>query len=153
SVRDADASLGLARLDQLEADVIGSGQERKPGAIGHLRWPFLQLGTKPLKTRDVGVDILGVDGKMLEAEAGRSAAGAQRFAGASVGEGDQHAALLRTAAHEAVAEYARLVAEDFEAECYDPPIRGLARVGGLDVNVVDPERHEAPRSLRLIPFG
>src|SRR5262249_59115966 len=54
---------------------------------------------------------------------------------------DGHAAVLARAADEAVAEHARLVADDLEIEGADVPLRGLAGIRSLQVDVIDAERH------------
>src|SRR5262249_57878607 len=57
---------------------------------------------------------------------------------------DGHAAVLARAADEAVAEHARLVADDLEIEGADVPLRGLAGIRSLQVDVIDAERHGGP---------
>ena len=53
----------------------------------------------------------------------------------------RHAPVLALAAHEAVAEDARLVVDDLEVERPHVPVGGAARVRRLQVDVVDPVGH------------
>ncbi len=50
-------------------------------------------------------------------------------------------AVLALAAHEPIAEHARLVGDDLEREGLHVPVGGLAGVRGLQVDVVDPVGH------------
>src|SRR6185369_692339 len=131
----------LAAFDQFDAAVVGSFQERDAGAAGVLDRALEQLGAELLEAGDVRFQVLGVEAEVLEAVVGVGVAGAELLVGAGARDVDRHAAVLALAADEAVAEHAGLVADDLEGERLLVPLGGLARVGGLQVNVVDPERH------------
>src|SRR4029453_1704007 len=110
-------------------------------AVGRQNRPFLKLCTQLLETRNLSFDIVGLDGEMLQPEVSGRVARAQGFAGASIGNAQQQPTLSSVAADEAIAELARLVADDLEAERVCPPLGRFARIDGLNVNMVDAIRH------------
>src|SRR5262245_9931117 len=59
-----------------------------------------------------------------------------------IGNTHHHTAVFGLAAHEAVAKYTGLVADDLESECPYPPFGRLAWVRRLNMDVIDPEGHE-----------
>src|SRR5439155_17289098 len=95
---------------------------------------------QPLEPCDVGLDVLRVEAEVLEAVVRVRVAGAEPLVRARARDVDGEA-VLAGAAHETVAEHARLVVDDLEAERGDVPLGGLARVRRLQVDVVDPIGH------------
>src|SRR5436309_5268573 len=143
----AAGDAGLARLDQLDARVVGGPHERDPRTVGILDRPLQQPGAQPFEPLDVGLEVGRVEPEVLEAMMGARVAWAQLLTGARARDVDGHSAVLALAAHEAVAENARLVADDLEVEGPHVPLGRLPRIGGLQVDVVDAERHDRLLSL------
>src|SRR5580765_2417304 len=144
--RGASAVVGAALLrplDQLEAPVAGRPHEPDARAIGDLDGPLEQPRAEPLEPRDVGLEAGRVETEVLEAVMGAGVSPAERLAGAGAGNVHHHAAILGLAAHEAVAEDARLVAHDLEVEGLRVPVGRLPRIRRFQMNVVDLVRHGA----------
>ena len=116
-------------------------QERDARPVGHLRRPFEKPSAQPGEPRDVGLDVGGVEAEVLEAVMGRRSAGAELLVGPRARDVDADAAIGALAAHEAVAEHARLVAGDLEVERRHVPLGGLAGIRRLQVDVVDAVAH------------
>src|SRR5213594_626189 len=133
----------LPRLDQLDPDVVGRPHEGDTRPVGNLYRPFQQAGAEALEPRDVGLEVRRVEAEVLEPVVGARVARAQALAGARAGDVHGHPAVLALAADEAIAEHARLVAHDLEVEGSHVPLRRLPRIGRLQVDVVDAERHGA----------
>src|SRR5438552_18647143 len=109
---DAD----LARLDQLDARVVGRPHERDPRTVGILDRPFQQPGAQSLEPLDVGLEVGRVEPEVLEAVVGAGIAGAELLTRARAGDVDRHPAVLALAADEPIAEDAGVVARDLEVE-------------------------------------
>src|SRR5881397_538248 len=141
----------LPRLDQLDPHVVGRLHERDARAVRILDRPLEQAGAEPLEPLDVGFEVRRVEAEMLEAVVRARVARAQALVGARAGDVDVHAAVLALAADEAIAEHPRLVARDLEVERSHVPVGRLARIGRLEMDVVDPECHDrCPPSLTAI---
>src|SRR5262249_5674827 len=125
---------------QLEARVVGAAQEGDARPVWILNRSLEQCGAEPLQPRDVRLDVLRVEPEVLEAVMRLCVAPPPTLVGARAGDVPGDAVLAR-APHEAVAEHARLVVDDLEAERGDVPLRGLAWIGRLQMNVVDPIGH------------
>src|SRR5262244_2133654 len=118
----------LSRFDQLEPDVVRRPHECDARPVGHLDRPFQYAGAEALQPLDVGLQVRGVEAEVLEPVVRAGVAGAEALAGARAGDVDGDAAVLALAAHEAVAEHARLVAHDLEVEGLHVPVRRLPRI-------------------------
>src|SRR5438876_3743457 len=137
----ARAARDLARLHQLEPRVVGPLQERDARSVRHLRRPFEELGAETGEPRDVGLDVGGVEAEMFEAVMGQRLAGAELLVGPGARDVDVDAVVRAPAAHEPIAEHARLVAGDLKVERLDVPLGRLAGIRRLQVNVVDAIAH------------
>jgi hypothetical protein len=131
------------KLDQLYADFVGSSQKREPNTVRCLDWTFLEARAKLLQTSDIGINVVRIEGKMLKTKMRGGIALTQSLVGTGIGDAHQHTTVFSLAAHEAVAKYARLVADDLKSERANPPFRRLAWVQRLNMDVIDPERHES----------
>src|SRR5438128_2932551 len=140
----AAAGAALARLDQLDPDVVGRPHERDARPVRDLDGPLQEASAQALEPLDVGLEVRGVEPEVLEPVVGARVPRPEALARARTRDGHAHSAVLALAADEAVAEDARLVAHDLEVEGPHVPLRGLPRVGRLQVDVVDAERHDAP---------
>ena len=126
----------FGRLNQLDADIIGSVQEGYPRTVRHLHGTFLQFRAELAEAGDVGFEVGALEGDVLQAVMRRGVAGTKLLVRTRARDGDREAVLGGTA-DEAIAEHARLIAHDLEGERLLPPLGGFARVGRLDVDVVD----------------
>src|SRR5207253_1525182 len=140
----AAAGAALARLDQLDPDVVGRPHERDARPVRDLDGPLQEASAQALEPLDVGLEVRGVEPEVLEPVVGARVPRPEALARARTRDVHAHSAVLALAADEAVAEDARLVAHDLEVEGPHVPLRGLPRVGRLQVDVVDAERHDAP---------
>src|SRR5262249_515917 len=95
-------------LDQLHAHVVGRLDEADARAARDLDRPLQQAAPEPFEALDVGLEVVGVEAEVLEAVVGAGIAGAQPLAAAGARDVDR-GAVLALAAHEAIAEHARLV--------------------------------------------
>jgi len=143
----ADAGVNITALSA--GDRSSSGKLRivvnNPGrAKRALRAAKLRANEEPGaetgEPRDVGLDVSGVEAEVLEAVMRHRIAGAELLVGAGARDVDGEA-VLAGAAHEAVTEHARLVADDLEAERGHVPLGGLAGIRRLQVDVVDAVAH------------
>src|SRR5262247_3076873 len=141
----ARAAGDLPGFDQLDPHVVGRLHERDAPAVRHLDRPLQQAGAESLEPPDVGLEVRRIEAEVLEAVMGAGVARAQPLVGARAGDVDVHATVLALAAHEAVPEHARFVTRDLEVEGPYVPVGRLARIGRLEMDVVDPKCHE--RSL------
>src|SRR5437899_9885359 len=145
----AAGGAGFARLDQLDPDVVGRPHERDARAVGDLDRPLQQAGAEALEPLDVGLQMRGVEAEVLEPVVRARVPRAQALVRARPGDVHPHAAVLALTADKAVAEHPRLVAHDLEVEGAHVPLGRLPRIGRLQVDVVDPERHDrCPPSCR-----
>src|SRR5690242_13704389 len=129
-----------AALDQLHPHVVGRLDEADARAARDLDRPLQQAGPEPFESLDVGLEVLRVEAEVFEAVVGARVAGAQPLVGAGARDVDG-GAVLALAAHEAVAEHARLVGHDLEGEGLHVPLGGLAGIGGLQVDMIDSVGH------------
>ena len=111
--------------------------------FGILDRPLQQRRPQAGQARDVRLDVLRVEAEVLEPVVGAGVARAQPLAGAGARDVDGHGAALAHAANEAVAEHPRLVVDDGEVEGRHVPLGGLAGIGRLQMDVVDPVWHQA----------
>src|SRR6185295_16120820 len=135
--RVALSARSLGEFQELDADLIWRPEKSELHTVGCPNRPFLELCTQLLEPRNLSLNIVGLDGEMLQPEMSRRVARAQGFTGAGIGNAQEQATLSGVAAHEAITEWARLVADDLEVERLCPPLGCLARVAGLDVKMVD----------------
>src|SRR5438552_1867203 len=145
--RSAAAARHLARLDELDARVVGRAQEGDAPAIGELDGSLEELGAQALEPADIALDLRGVEAEVLEAEVGRGVSRSELLSRARAGDVHRHAPVHALAADEAVAEDARLVVDDLEVEGRAGPLGRAARVGCLQVNVVDAKGHGCLRRV------
>src|SRR5262245_16355786 len=147
SAAAAGAAGDPARLHQLEPRVVRTLQERDATAVRELDRPFEQPGTEAGQACDVGLHVDGIEAEVLEAVVRHRVALPQALVGARAGNVHVDAAVGALAADEAVAEHAGLVAGDLEVERAHVPLGGLARIGRLEMDVVDPVAHG------ILPLG
>src|SRR5690349_7667560 len=143
---------GLAPLDQLDAHVVGGLDEADARAARDLGGPFQQARAQALEPLDVGLQVVGVEAEVLEPVVGGGVAGAEALVAPRARDVDR-GAVLGLAADEAVAEHPRLVGDDLERQGLHVPVRGLARVGGLEMDVVDPVGHGGVLSAGVSSAG
>src|SRR5262249_1869352 len=144
----AAAARNLTRLYELHARVVGRMQEGDAAAVGKLDGPFQELGAQLFEAPDVRLDVRGVEAEVLEADVRGGVSRLERLARAGTGDVHGHAAVHALAADKAVPEHPRLVVDDLEIERPHVPLRGAARIRGLQVDVVDPVCHDASSGLR-----
>src|SRR6185295_17620488 len=88
---------------------------------------------------DVGVQVRRVEAEVLDPVVRGRVAWAQLLAGPRARDVHRDAAVLAHAADEPVAEDARLVGDDLEVEGRHVPVRRLAWIRRLQMDVIDPE--------------
>ncbi len=65
SLSSLDLARGLRQLEELDARAVGGAEEGEAHAVGGLDRALLQLGAELVEAGDVGVDVIGLDGKVL----------------------------------------------------------------------------------------
>src|SRR5881628_1092435 len=121
-----------------------TGERLGPGdASAHHGLEHFGFDSTHLETDITRLEVRRVEAEVLEPVVGARVARAQALAGARAGDVHGHPAVLALAADEAIAEHARLVAHDLEVEGSHVPLGRLPRIGRLQVDVVDAERHGA----------
>src|SRR5262249_39186613 len=103
--------------------------------------PFQDRAPEPSQARDVGVEVRRVKAEVLEPVVRHRVAVPELLTATRARDVDGHAIILAHAADEPVAEDPRLVGHDLEVEGLHVPVRGLPGIGGLQMEVVDPECH------------
>src|SRR6266851_3321642 len=86
SAAAAGAAGDAARLDQLEAGVVRALEERDAAAVGQRDRAFQQLRAEAGQSRDVGLDVDGVEAEVLEAVMRQGVAAAEPLVGACAGD-------------------------------------------------------------------
>src|SRR5262245_19739709 len=127
-------------LDQLDAHVVRSLDEADARAAGDLDRSLQEPGPEAFQARDVRLEAVGVEAEVFETVVRLRVARAELLVGAGARDG-YRGAVLALAADEPVAEHACLVGDDLEREGLHVPLGGPARIGGLEMDVIDPVGH------------